>query len=564
MRWGAGAGASRLISGNMEPHRQLEARLAEFKGYEAALLFGSGYLANTGAIAALAGARRGRLLRRAQPRQHRRRLPPLPGRDLRLPPRRPRAPRLGPARGGRARRADRHRRRLLDGRRRRAAAGAAGAGAPPRLPADGRRGPRDRRDRPRRARLGRRRRPQRRGRRRRRHARQGARLLRRLRLRQRARRRLPASTRPAPSSSRPPRRRPRSPPPRRRWSCSQPSPSGSSGCRPTRAPCARPSRAEGLDGRPLADPDRAGRGRRRGDDDGALRARARARRLRPGDPPADRPRGLLAPALHGDGDPPRRRAASAPRSWSAAPPASSASLAPPGASPPDGAVSARRGLRHRHRHRGRQDRRRRRHRPAPWPAKASAVAVFKPAVTGLDEPGESRPRAAAPRRPARGQSDEEIAPYRYGPPASPHLAAALAGEEIEPERLLRRRAGRGRGRRRVSARASAACSSARRRAAYLVRDLAADLGYPLVIAAAPGLGTINHTLLTIEAARAAGLEVAAVVLTPWPERAERDRALQPRDDRRARRGRGPDPAPARPRRPGGPGRHRLLVGASTR
>ena len=55
MRWGAGAGASRLISGNMEPHRRLEERLAAFKGYEAALLFGSGYLANTGAIAALAG-----------------------------------------------------------------------------------------------------------------------------------------------------------------------------------------------------------------------------------------------------------------------------------------------------------------------------------------------------------------------------------------------------------------------------------------------------------------------------------------------------------------------------
>jgi len=55
LRWGAGAGASRLISGNMEPHRQLESQLAAFKGYEAALLFGSGYLANTGAIAALAG-----------------------------------------------------------------------------------------------------------------------------------------------------------------------------------------------------------------------------------------------------------------------------------------------------------------------------------------------------------------------------------------------------------------------------------------------------------------------------------------------------------------------------
>ena len=54
IRWGAGAGASRLISGSMDPHRALEQRLAAFKGYEAALLFGSGYLANTGVIAALA------------------------------------------------------------------------------------------------------------------------------------------------------------------------------------------------------------------------------------------------------------------------------------------------------------------------------------------------------------------------------------------------------------------------------------------------------------------------------------------------------------------------------
>jgi len=54
MRWGAGAGASRLISGNMKLHRRLEEHLAEFKGYPAALMFGSGYLANTGTIAALA------------------------------------------------------------------------------------------------------------------------------------------------------------------------------------------------------------------------------------------------------------------------------------------------------------------------------------------------------------------------------------------------------------------------------------------------------------------------------------------------------------------------------
>jgi len=54
-RYGAGAGASRLISGDMTLHHRLEERLAEFHDAESALLFGSGYLANTGTIAALAG-----------------------------------------------------------------------------------------------------------------------------------------------------------------------------------------------------------------------------------------------------------------------------------------------------------------------------------------------------------------------------------------------------------------------------------------------------------------------------------------------------------------------------
>ena len=51
-----------------------------------------------------------------------------------------------------------------------------------------------------------------------------------------------------------------------------------------------------------------------------------------------------------------------------------------------------------------------------------------------------------------------------------------------------------------------------------VRRLAAAVGLPVLIAARPGLGTINHTLLTLEAARAGGLRIAGVVLTPWPER----------------------------------------------
>src|SRR5215216_5232563 len=54
MRWGAGAGASRLVSGNMTLHRRLEERIAAFKGTQSAVLFGSGYLANLGIVPALA------------------------------------------------------------------------------------------------------------------------------------------------------------------------------------------------------------------------------------------------------------------------------------------------------------------------------------------------------------------------------------------------------------------------------------------------------------------------------------------------------------------------------
>src|SRR6266567_2397405 len=54
-RYGTGSGAARLVSGNMALHEALEARIAAFKGTEAALLFNSGYAANTGIIPALVG-----------------------------------------------------------------------------------------------------------------------------------------------------------------------------------------------------------------------------------------------------------------------------------------------------------------------------------------------------------------------------------------------------------------------------------------------------------------------------------------------------------------------------
>ncbi len=54
-KYGFGSGASRLVSGNMELHAELEQRLARFKGVEAALVFNSGYHANIGIISALVG-----------------------------------------------------------------------------------------------------------------------------------------------------------------------------------------------------------------------------------------------------------------------------------------------------------------------------------------------------------------------------------------------------------------------------------------------------------------------------------------------------------------------------
>ena len=159
MRYGAGAGASRLVSGNMRVHRLLEQQIADFKGSAACVLFGSGYLANAGVIPAL--VRKGEVVfsDAAQPRQRGRRLPARRRRDVRLQPRRRGAPGLGAPPGGRPRQPDRHRRRLLDGRRRRSAPGDRRAGRRLRRPRDGRRGPRHRHHRAGRARLGRGRRP---------------------------------------------------------------------------------------------------------------------------------------------------------------------------------------------------------------------------------------------------------------------------------------------------------------------------------------------------------------------------------------------------------------------
>jgi dethiobiotin synthetase len=153
-------------------------------------------------------------------------------------------------------------------------------------------------------------------------------------------------------------------------------------------------------------------------------------------------------------------------------------------------------------------------------ASGKRVAVFKPAVSGLDEypspdgvpPDHELLRIGA----GSEQSDDEIAPYRYCPAVSPHLAAAWAGEEIDPQRL--REAGRAAGEG-VDLLVCEGVGGFLVPLApdYLIRDLARELALPVVIAASPGLGTINHTLMTIESVREAGLSPELVVLTPWPE-----------------------------------------------
>jgi dethiobiotin synthetase len=148
-------------------------------------------------------------------------------------------------------------------------------------------------------------------------------------------------------------------------------------------------------------------------------------------------------------------------------------------------------------------------------ARGKKAGVFKPAVTGLDDPGEPD-HALLRRASGSAQSDDEIAPYRFGPPASPHLAARLADRPIDPAVLLSAARSAGHGRPLVCEGVGGLMVPLTGR--YLVRDLARDLELPLVVAAPPGLGTINHTLLTLEAARAVGLEVRGVVMTPWPER----------------------------------------------
>ena len=163
--------------------------------------------------------------------------------------------------------------------------------------------------------------------------------------------------------------------------------------------------------------------------DGALRAGARARRLRPGDPAADRARGDLAAAPDGDGHPQGRGAARGRARDRRAPPGSSGSRAGAAAQAPAplGAPAPRRPSRG----------------PAcggffvtgtgtevgktvvaaviarPLPPPASGVAVFKPAVTGLASRRSSPTTRCCAGPPARRRPTTRSRPTATGPPCPP-------------------------------------------------------------------------------------------------------------------------------------------------
>jgi dethiobiotin synthetase len=154
-------------------------------------------------------------------------------------------------------------------------------------------------------------------------------------------------------------------------------------------------------------------------------------------------------------------------------------------------------------------------------ARGERVAAFKPVVTGLDEEaGEfGRDHELLAAAASAGQTPEDVTPYTFGPAVSPHLAAELAGITLEPAEIVlaARRQARAAGEDGLLVCEGVGGLMVPITPGYLVRDLAVDLALPVVVAARPDLGTINHTLLTVEAARAGGLAVHAVVITPWPD-----------------------------------------------
>ena len=144
------------------------------------------------------------------------------------------------------------------------------------------------------------------------------------------------------------------------------------------------------------------------------------------------------------------------------------------------------------------------------------VGVMKPCETGVADPGRPGNDAQLLKWAAGSTDDDElIAPYRLQLPAAPSLAAARENLVIDPERIAEafRQISRDKDLVLVE---GAGGLMVPLRGGYLMADLAKRLELPLLVVVRPSLGTINHTLLTIFAAKSMDLTVGGFIVNRMP------------------------------------------------
>lgn len=149
--------------------------------------------------------------------------------------------------------------------------------------------------------------------------------------------------------------------------------------------------------------------------------------------------------------------------------------------------------------------------PPAAPEVPRAVRLWKPAQSGAAPGAADADSRRLQRASGLAQEEADIASYTLEAPLAPWIAARLAGGGIDYPRLVREgreRLARGDFLLAEGAGGLAVPLTAER----LVADLARDLALPLLIVARPGLGTVNHTVLTAAYARQFGLDVAGVIL----------------------------------------------------
>ena len=147
------------------------------------------------------------------------------------------------------------------------------------------------------------------------------------------------------------------------------------------------------------------------------------------------------------------------------------------------------------------------------------VGIMKPIETGVDPECYSAANSDARfliEVSGVRDSAEEVCPYRLKHPASPYQAARIEKKEIDPENILERF-------KQLQSKHSMMLVEGIGgllvpiTSRYNVADLALQMRLPLIIVSRLRLGTLNHTLLTINAARQHGLEVKGVILNPSDE-----------------------------------------------